>query len=643
MIGIYCRTSKDTNDGASIEQQKKFGIEFCTLNSFEYQVYEDEGRSGFKLSDDDDDPFKNRPSFNKLISDIKKGLIDKVWVYEHSRISRNLQNSTLIFTLFDKYKVRVFEKNNELNLKDNTSQFLRHILDAASQYERNMIVERTTRGLYNAIDNGKRAHCKFYGYRRIGKNENGNLIWEPVSSEIEKLKYAYRRFLEGATVRQITFEIIDVDSLDKHDRKNISTKWARFLRHFEYTGNSLNVEGLKILHKYDNFDIDSVRILNDEKYYVKSQAYSEELISIEDWIKVVERLHTNRKSKHDLKNKLKKACRDLATGLIKCSECGFRYYAYLQRYVYKEQTRYYNYYKHHTFYNSKYCVQSPKTIIVDKIDEIFKLFYFFFYIVFDNTKELIKESQQKNKIKQKELTDKIGAYEKEISRIDRQIEKFNTVLDTTSNTNDIKVLAHRITENEEKKSEIESKNLTLKSDLENIKIKFENEKIIIAYYDVKERVLKWFNDMGIEQQRNELIKIIKECLIFGHYILIDTGEIIFLFDTEREYTFDQSMLVNLNKDEVYKKNFVDISKDNKNEVETLEGKRIANFILDDDRQRELASVYLSIILNVKYDISKHNNLILFMDLKGLLQFGEQIDYYANTPTKTKSIKTNKKK
>jgi DNA invertase Pin-like site-specific DNA recombinase len=207
MIGIYCRTSKETNDGASIEQQRKIGIDFCNLNNLDYHVYEDEGKSGFKLSDQDDDPFKNRPAFNRLINDIKKGLINKVWVYEHSRISRNLQNSSLIFTLFDKYNVRVFEKNNELNLKDNTSQFLRHILDAASQYERNLIVDRTTRGLYNAIDNGLRAHCRFYGYKKVGKNIKGNFIWEPVPSEIEKLKFAYKRFLEIKNKKQI--EIFD--------------------------------------------------------------------------------------------------------------------------------------------------------------------------------------------------------------------------------------------------------------------------------------------------------------------------------------------------------------------------------------------------------------------------------------------------
>jgi site-specific DNA recombinase len=235
MVGIYCRTSKDILDGTSIEQQREIGIQFCKLNSFEYQVYEDEGKSGFKLSDDEDDPFKNRPAFNKLINDIKKGTIDKLWVYEHSRISRNVTTSGIIFSLFEKYNVRVYEKNNELNLKDNTSEFLRNILDATSMYERNLIVERTTRGLYNAINKGLRAHRHFYGYEKIGKNISGRLIVKPVVSEIEKIKYAYNRYIEGSTLRQITYELIDTNQMSDKDKRNLATKWGRFLRHFDFT------------------------------------------------------------------------------------------------------------------------------------------------------------------------------------------------------------------------------------------------------------------------------------------------------------------------------------------------------------------------------------------------------------------------
>jgi DNA invertase Pin-like site-specific DNA recombinase len=73
ILGIYVRTSVDT-DGTSIDQQKKEGIKFCKKHKFEYQIYEDEGKSGFKI-EDDENLFKNRKGLTKLINDIENKVI----------------------------------------------------------------------------------------------------------------------------------------------------------------------------------------------------------------------------------------------------------------------------------------------------------------------------------------------------------------------------------------------------------------------------------------------------------------------------------------------------------------------------------------------------------------------------------------
>jgi DNA invertase Pin-like site-specific DNA recombinase/ribosomal protein L37AE/L43A len=634
MVGIYCRTSKDTNDGASIEQQKKIGIDFCELNEFEYDVYEDEGKSGFKLSDDDDNPFKNRPSFNKMINDIKKGVIDKVWVYEHSRISRNLQNSSLIFTLFDKYNVRVFEKNNELNLKDNTSQFLRQILDAASQYERNLIVDRTTRGFYSAIDKGLRCHAKFYGYKRIGKNEQGYLLWEPIPSEIEKIKFAYKRFLEGATLRQITFDMIDTIGLTDIERKRLATKWGRFLRHFEYTGYNLNMEGLKILHQYDNYEIDSIKILNNEKYYIKCQAYKEVLISVEDWIKCAEKIHINRKAKYDLKTNNKNASKDIGTGIIKCAECGYSYFAYIARYKHKGKTTIYNYYKHHGAFNSNFCKQMPKSIQVETMDEVFKLFYFYFCVVFDNTKDLMKESQRRNKMQQMEIKEAIKTLEKKTTKVENQISKFNIALDETENTEDIKVLAHRITENEEILKTNNEELKRLRAVIEKLNIKFESDELLMTYYDVKEKVNNWFSKLNIEEQRNELIKTIRKCLVYSHYILIEAGAVVFFFDILSGWEFDIGLLDTLNKDENFKEHFIEGK--GKMKVRQFKDETILRMDLTKGNRRILVYQYMVEYFKINYDLSEVDYFVSFVRMKGVLD-----DTPINEKLENKTITTKK--
>jgi DNA invertase Pin-like site-specific DNA recombinase len=105
------------------------GIKFAEGRKFEYEIYEDEGISGFNISDDDQDPFNNRPAFTNLINDIKKKKIDKVWVWEHSRLSRNKYASTFIFNVFEKFKITLLENNKEFKLDNPDITFQMSILD----------------------------------------------------------------------------------------------------------------------------------------------------------------------------------------------------------------------------------------------------------------------------------------------------------------------------------------------------------------------------------------------------------------------------------------------------------------------------------------------------------------------------------
>jgi DNA invertase Pin-like site-specific DNA recombinase len=190
MLGIYCRTSKERDfETSTISQQRTAGIKFAEGHKFEYQIYEDEGKSGFKISEDDQDPFNNRPSFTNLINDIKENKIDKVWVWEHSRLSRNHYASAFIFNVFEKYKITLYENQKKFDLDDPQLKFTRQVLDAVSEYERQLIVGRTTRGLHKAINEGKRTYKKLYGYQSMGKGKDGRVVFDTVESEMNNYKY----------------------------------------------------------------------------------------------------------------------------------------------------------------------------------------------------------------------------------------------------------------------------------------------------------------------------------------------------------------------------------------------------------------------------------------------------------------------
>jgi hypothetical protein len=126
--------------------------------------------------------------------------------------------------------------------------------------------------------------------------------------------------LEGATLRQLILELYNKKSFEKMEALRLSKHWSEILSHFSYTGFELNLEVLAIKKQFDNFEIDSLKMLNDENYFTRSKKYTEKIVSIEKWIEVVERLHINRKIRNESNNR--KASKRMATGIIICSECG---------------------------------------------------------------------------------------------------------------------------------------------------------------------------------------------------------------------------------------------------------------------------------------------------------------------------------
>ena len=82
---IYARQSVDRADSISIESQ----IEFCKyeLKGGSFKEYKDKGYSG-----------KNtvRPQLQQLLTDIRRGEVEKVIVYKLDRISRIRWNLSLL-------------------------------------------------------------------------------------------------------------------------------------------------------------------------------------------------------------------------------------------------------------------------------------------------------------------------------------------------------------------------------------------------------------------------------------------------------------------------------------------------------------------------------------------------------------------
>ena len=91
---IYGRQSIDKKDSISIESQ----FEFCRyeLKGGEAKEYKDKGYSGKNIE---------RPDFQRLLQDIRLGLIKRVIVYKLDRISRSIVDFAKLMELFKQYDV----------------------------------------------------------------------------------------------------------------------------------------------------------------------------------------------------------------------------------------------------------------------------------------------------------------------------------------------------------------------------------------------------------------------------------------------------------------------------------------------------------------------------------------------------------
>ena len=140
---IYARQSVDKKDSISIESQ----IEFCKyeLKGGNCKEYTDKGYSG-KTTD--------RPKFQELVRDIKRGLIAKVVVYKLDRISRSILDFANMMELFQQYNVEFVSSTEKFDTSTPMGRAMLNICIVFAQLEREPIQKRVTDAYYSRSQRG---------------------------------------------------------------------------------------------------------------------------------------------------------------------------------------------------------------------------------------------------------------------------------------------------------------------------------------------------------------------------------------------------------------------------------------------------------------------------------------------------------
>jgi DNA invertase Pin-like site-specific DNA recombinase len=149
---IYSRVSSEGNR-QDTERQTNELIEYAKKMGYELvEVYE-EKVSGYKKNED-------RPIFSRMLEEIEKGTIDKVLVWELSRIGRSVIQSLQNIQLLTDKKVSIYIKNfnletlNDDKTPNSLSMFMVQILFSVANMEAQLTKSRMVSGYRNHIKNG---------------------------------------------------------------------------------------------------------------------------------------------------------------------------------------------------------------------------------------------------------------------------------------------------------------------------------------------------------------------------------------------------------------------------------------------------------------------------------------------------------
>jgi hypothetical protein len=193
---------------------------------------------------------------------------------------------------------------------------------------------------------------------------------------------------------------------------------------------------------------------------------------------------------------------------------------------------------------------------VEILDGIFSVFYFYFYLVFDDTKNLIKENQKIIKINLMEIREKIKAVETDNRKIDKQIDNIQSVFENETDKQLLKlsfVKENNLNIKKEKNTDVLNK---LKAELDGLNKKYNADELTLTYYSVEQNIIDFFEKMAVNEKRAALIRIIKNCNLFQNYLLIEAESILFVFNINDKLSLPQSVYNRFKTDKHFRTNFL---------------------------------------------------------------------------------------
>lgn len=328
MTAIYARQSIDKKDSISIDTQ----IELCRRfadNAADCVVYSDKGWSGKNI---------DRPEFQRLLADVRRGIIQKIVVYKLDRISRSINDFSNLVELFRQYSVEFCSTVETFDTSTPMGRAMLGIIMVFAELERENILMRVKDNYYARGEKGLYlGGPPIYGFDKLPTRFAGVKTSVLVPNQhIHNVEYIFSAYSEsrcslGDIVKKLNDDNIPSPNGTLWDNSKIS----RLLRSPTYVMADADVyhylkeRGCTVSSPAEEFTgehgcfLYGKRQSNERKYtnirnHTASIGLHSGIIPSYLWLEVQKKLDSNMEIKRG-----KRGARSWLTGLIKCGRCGY--------------------------------------------------------------------------------------------------------------------------------------------------------------------------------------------------------------------------------------------------------------------------------------------------------------------------------
>ncbi len=412
-LGAYIRVSSTLqSENDSVANQRARAADIAKRLGCTIKLYEDV-ESGGKAT---------RSAWTRLKNDIENKKVSVVWANENDRLGRNLREAATFWDLCQSSECRLFVGKDEVDF-NNDSDFLQYgFASLISESDRRKIIRKTRETKAVVINDGRNTYRQIYGYdcEVIGA-ERGRpkRRWFPVDTEVEAIKKIYHWYLvDKMPVKRICNRLNDAGYRAKNGGYFLHLSVYHILHQIVYTGYTLNKAGERI----------------------PSKIYTLPIISLEDYDEVQKRWKPQTSDKSFT---VGRPVSHLASGLLKCGQCGTGYFFHANKPP-----------NGHAYYhnNSKDCErQKNKTLSYQVINWHFDNIYL--WAMLEDVKDIYARLKADVDSERDELSAAIENLKTQISDVDKKIKRLINAIEK----DDDEDLGDRLRQRRQEKKELQAK------------------------------------------------------------------------------------------------------------------------------------------------------------------------------------------